>query len=284
MSEIKNTTDFNGRKVTANAIMFILKHDAISESDIVHRFKLSTEAAANVIKTMITARILGEANEYGFYPVIVKCLNDINEGIIEFLSDNGFSKQDIVDAFKALTTEEKDEVSMILNEKRNWIDINTTKPNENTPVVVRMVNKNMIYTENKSEVLYAEDVKIAEWDGEEWMIIPPYPKYDYSPITKFSELNEGTVVTHWAEVSDDELEDWKNRFNRFSDYNMKIEIDPEHEEDVYRALMWGAAYIAKFGGPDFANAQPGTGLRKMYETLCDMQACIDSNNEKGGLN
>lgn len=267
-----------GHDILANVIMYILKHEAISGADIINRFKLSIEATTNIITTMGASGIIGP-EEAGVHPVTAKCLDDINEGIVEFLNDHGFTKEMIVDAFRTLTTEEKEEVSIILNEKRDWRDASQVKPDLNVPVAIRLVNKSMIYTENKAEVLYAEDIKIAQWDGEKWTIIPPYPKFDYSPLSKHSELKEGTEVSHWGDILAEELENWQRRFDRFYDYDLHIEVDPEHEEDVYRALMWGAAYISKFGGPDFHNDVEENGLQKMYKILCDMQACMDTHQE-----
>lgn len=263
--------------VLSNVFMFVINNDYISKSDIIQRFKLSIEAVDKIVETLYASNIIGDINEYNAYPVIVKSIEDIHEGVIEYLNEHGFSNDDILDAFKSLNTEEKEEVSIILNEKRDWNDVNNINPDENIPVVVRLVNKNMIYTENKNEVLYAEDIKIGELNNGKWSIIPPYPKYDYSPLTKFGELKEGTIVSHWAEVGADELNGWETRFNRINDYKLKIEVDPEWEENVYRALMWGAAYIAKFGGPDFADED--NELRKLYDILCDMQACIDKGVE-----
>lgn len=281
---MENNTNTKTNQVLANIIMYIFKHDEISAADIVDRFKLSIESSNNVIDTMYKSRVLGEANENNMHPVMVKCFGDINEGIIEFLNENGFSKQDIANAFKSLKTEEKKEVSIILEEDRNWIDFNETKPSINIPVVIRMVDKNLIYTESNSEVIYAEDIKIASWDGEKWTINPPYPRFDYSPLSRFGELNKDTVVTHWAETDLEEFEAWKNRFNRIYDYDLNIDVDKEYEEDVYRAMMYGAAFISKFGGPDFTDRN-GI-LRKMYNVLCDIQAHLDSKSstEEEGTN
>lgn len=274
MSEnIKN----KGEDILANVIMYILKNDIVSMGDIINRFKLSIESAENIINTMVAANIISETNNDGINNVIVNSLDDINEGIIEFLNDNSFDNNEISKAFKALTTAEKDEVSIILNENRDWNNVDSAMPDENVPVIIRMIDRSMIYTENRTEVLYAEDMKIAQWDGTKWTIIPPYPRYDYSPLSKFSELNKGTVVTHWALVDADELHGWNTRFDRINPYNLTIEVDPEYEEDVYRALMWGAAFISKFGGPDFTDDKECKGLRKLYNVLCDMQACIDNN-------
>lgn len=263
-----------GHDILANIIMYIFKHDTITGADIINRFKLSIEATTNVITMMGASGIIG-TEEAGVHPVTVKCLDDINEGIVEFLNDHGFTKEMIVDAFKALPTEKKEEVSIILRENRNWRDAETTMPEIGLPVAIRLLDRSKIYTENRSEVLYAEDIKIAQWDGEKWTILPPYPKFDYSPLSKFGELNEGVAVSHWGDVLVEELHAWQRRFDRFHGYNLKIEVDPDYEEEVYRALMWGAAYISKFGGPDFNNDDPDNGLRKMYTTLCDMQACMD---------
>ena len=278
MSENTNKNYNNdGGEIMANIIMYMLKHDSVITADIAQRFKLSLEITTNIIKAMCAAKIIAPTEINGLYKVIVKSFEDIDPGVVEFLNMNKFNNIQIADAFKTLTTEEKDEVSLILREDRDWEDATTNKPDLNIPVVIRMVNKNIIYNEDNCEVLYAEDMKIGKWNGEKWNIIPPYPKYDYSPISKFGELNEGTIVSHWAPVAADELEGWNTRFNRIFGYNLKIEVDPDWEEQVYRALMWGAAYIAKFGGPDFKEDTSTNGLRKMYEVLCDMQACMDSN-------
>lgn len=273
------STNNIGHDILANVIMYIFKHDTITGADLINRFKLSIEAATNIITTMGASGIIGP-EEAGVHPVTVKYLDDINEGIVEFLNDHGFTKEMIVDAFKALPTEQKEEVSIILREDRNWRNADEVKPDFNIPVAIRMIDRSKIYTENRSEVLYAEDIKIALWDGEKWTIIPPYPKFDYSPLSKYSELNEGVIVSHWGDIMVEELNAWQRRFDRFHGYKLKIEVDPDYEEEVYRALMWGAAYISKFGGPDFNNDDPENSLRKMYTTLCDMQACMDTHNEE----
>ena len=266
-NDVKKAND-----IIANIIMYILKYDNISMLDVSRRFKLGIEAMESVTKSMIAAGIIGQSNGNGECPVLINSIKDLQFGIIEFLNENNFTNDQIEKALVTLKKEDKEEVSLILKEDRDWSDINN-KPDINIPVVMRIVNKNMIYVENRNEILYAEDIKIGQFDGNNWHVYPPYPKYDYSPLSQYSELNDGSIVSHWAPVESGELEAWNNRFKRIFDYPLKIEVDPEHEETVYKALMWGAAYISKFGGPDFYNEE--NNLHKMYEVLCDMQAYID---------
>ena len=265
-----------GHKIFANCVMYILKHDTISAADLVNRFKLSIEAASNIIGTMELTSIIDNPDKNGVYTVIAKSMDELNEGILCFLHDNGFSNEEINYAFKALTIEEKEEISNILLEERNWINADETKPDLDTAVVIRIVDKNKIQVETRSEVMYVEDIKIASWDGYNWYICPPFAKYDYSPLSSHSEINEGAIVTHWATPEEGEVNAWNTRFDRTSDYDLKISVDSEHEE-IYRALLIGATYIAKFGGVEFTECPENQGLKSAYNALYDMMSYF--NNE-----
>lgn len=175
----------------------------------------------------------------------------------------------------------KKEISLILSEKRDWIDANIRKPDPKQLVVMRLTNPDIIFDENDDNIFRSEDIKIGEYyiptsseDGNgEWLVYGPYPKYDYSILTNKSRLKEGTIVSHWAIPEDGELEGWSNRLNPIGSYKkMSIDVDEENEENVYRALLHGAAFISQAMEED-------KDLEKLYIILCDLQACIDSNSK-----
>lgn len=181
---------------------------------------------------------------------------------------------------------EKIAISNILKEPREWFDVKEEKfPDPDQQVVIRICHETMLSGETATEIYPIEDLKVGTYQDGKWTISPPYPKYDYSPLANKAELNEGVNVTHWAVPGETEIEGWNTRFDRIGTYKkLKIEVDPEHEEDVYRALLWGGAFIAQFGGEEFHMAKSGEGLKKLYETLCDLQACIDSPSDNGENN
>ena len=74
----------------------------------------------------------------------------------------------------------------------------------------------------------------------------------------------------------EELNAWQHRFDPYDDYEIKIEVDPEHEEDVYKALMYGALYVSNFGKTKDPDAD--INLVKIYTTLMNMQAAMDRNS------
>lgn len=178
---------------------------------------------------------------------------------------------------------EKKVVSRVLQEERNWISIKDKLPKIGEHVVIRFVNNSILYGETEEEIYPAEDIKIGQLVRDinnpskgRFIIDPPFPKYDYSPLTNKEMLGVGTEVTHWAVPFEGELENWAHRldFNR-SYHHLKLEVDPENEEVVYRALLHGSSFIANAGGEEFAKCKPGEGMKMLYEILCDLQTCID---------
>lgn len=180
----------------------------------------------------------------------------------------------------------KKEISKILRETRDWHNIKDKLPDPGQKVVIRFVNKKFIYNETEDEIYYSEDIKVAtcirdynDPDNIEkctWSIEPPYPKYDYSPLSNKDKLLDGTVVTHWAIPDDEELEGWMTRFDLIGSYiTLHIETDEDNDEDLYRALMWGASFIAR-SAPEAFN-DPDSKIKKYYEILCDLQNCMDKN-------
>lgn len=170
----------------------------------------------------------------------------------------------------------KNVVSNILHEPRDWKNANEVKPEVGQQVVIRMMNPTIIFTENETEIYPSEDMKIGEYIRNAsdpstgiWVVSPPYPRFDYSPLSTKDQLNEETIVTHWAVPEPGEIEGWNTRFNQVNIYKkLNIEVDEEHLELVYRALIWGAAFIQK------VNEEPEA--QYLASVLYDLQSILDS--------
>lgn len=169
----------------------------------------------------------------------------------------------------------KEEIVNILNEPRDWQEAEKIKPDEDQLVVIRITNPDRVCYEDDTRIYHLEDILMAQWKDNEWRIEPPFHKYNYSPLTDRYDLKPGTIVTHWAVPEDGEVESWHDKLSYFHEYkNLSVIVDPEREETVYRALMWGAAFIeeAFTGTKDPDNAAE---LREFFETLKDLQYSID---------
>ena len=168
-----------------------------------------------------------------------------------------------------MSDDKKVVVSQILKEKRKWITTDTL-PEEGKPVVVRICHKTIYSGETDTERYPLEDIKVAKYIDAKWTIVPPFPKYDYSPLTKRDVIIDGAEVTHWAELEKDELVGWVTRFDLINKYEkLEIYVDPVNEPKVYRALTWGAALINQYGDPD---------IKALASILYDLQHCIDFGN------
>ena len=109
-------------------------------------------------------------------------------------------------------------------------------------VLIRLQSPDKVFMESRTEIVYLEDLKIAKFVNGVWEIEGPFPLFDFSPLSKFAKLNDDTIVTHWAELSDKEIEAWHHRFDNHFEYNtFKVEIDDDKKEDIYRALILAAS-------------------------------------------
>jgi len=177
-------------------------------------------------------------------------------------------------------------MSIVLEEAKNWIEVDKHLPNIDQRVIVRLCHskvpfghKDIIMGGRQIREIYPfEDIKVGRYTPDGWVIDPPHPKYDYSPLSNKEKLKEHVNVTHWSIPGDEELEAWDTRFDRMREYDrLELKVDSEHEEEVFRALVCGASLITKYGGDEFQNIN--SDVRKYYEILCDLQQCIDSNGK-----
>lgn len=163
-------------------------------------------------------------------------------------------------------------VSQILKEKRNWVETVNEMPESKKPVILRLCHRTIFSGETDTEQYPLEDIKLGyyDMDSRQWIILPPHPKYDYSPLSNQGYLRENVDTTHWAIPEEKELEWWTNRYNRIRSYGLlELKVDPENEKEVYRALLHGAAFIHQYAPAE---------EKKLSEILYDLMHCIDFNN------
>lgn len=148
----------------------------------------------------------------------------------------------------------KKEISKLLKEDKGWISIKDKTPEPGVTVIIRIFNPHYIYHEDKNSVYHAEDIKLATClkdyedpdnvDKFKWSIIHPYPLFDYSPLSKMDHLEEGSIVTHWAVPTKDDIKGWNSRFDISDGYlSLYVGTDDDHRQLLYRALMYGASMI-----------------------------------------
>lgn len=167
------------------------------------------------------------------------------------------------------------EKSPILEDGRKWISSAERVPDPEHHVVIRIVNRSKYYAMKEDHIVYAEDEKIGHYANERWYIDPPYPRFDYSPLTHNADVLEGSEVSHWAEPEPDELIAYRKRFEPLGTYDyMSIKAGPNTLQLMYHGLIYATtafsrAYKLGEGGSDLVNA--------CYGMLCDMQSCLDMN-------
>lgn len=184
-------------------------------------------------------------------------------------------------------------VSNILQQKRDWKETKDGLPEDDKPVVIRLLHPSKIMYEDQEVKLPLEDCKIAKYNHEDkkWEILPPHAKYDYSPLSMKVDVNEETIVSHWANILPDELSNWGVRFDRILQYEkLELSVSTEMEELVYKAIIHAAAALSKEAGPylfrdptdeEKQQMHPDVisviqEIRLYHSIMCDLQYAIDN--------
>lgn len=185
---------------------------------------------------------------------------------------------------------EKRRISRILAENRDWHNVKDCLPPANHPVVIRFVDNGLAFDENETEILVAEDTKIGRCIRDfnnpdditkcQWVIDPPFPKYDFSMLSCKEKIRDGSVVTHWAEPTQADLNYYYHQFDfRFKYDKLRLEVDQETEEEVYKALANASAALSWYYGvkePEEEELKANWQAAQIWrELLRDLQKCID---------
>lgn len=185
---------------------------------------------------------------------------------------------------------EKKRISRILAENRDWHNVKDCLPPANTQVLIRFTDPGLVFAENDKEILVAENSKIGrcvrDFDNPDditkcsWVIDPPYPKYDFSPLANKDRINEGAVVTHWATPTQEDLNYYNHQFDFKYEFELlRFEVDQQDEEDFYKALMNAIASLTWVYGtkePEEQSAKDQWKEAQLWRQLLEeLLRCID---------
>lgn len=129
----------------------------------------------------------------------------------------------------------------------DWKYIEEFPPPADKPIIIRICNPNVYnYSDPESGNEYIlEDMKLARYfpDEDVFRIEPPFPVFDHSPLSKFEEISDGALVTHWDEVSEEDLDGWNHRFDTIHDLEeLTFEAPEGLAEYIYSSLI-ATSYI-----------------------------------------
>ncbi len=88
----------NGRKELVDIIIWTLKHDTISASQIMDKFKMGNRAYS-IVEWLFEAGIVSDKNAKQPRKVIPQSFDDISEDVLKLLLNNGFSDEVIASTF-----------------------------------------------------------------------------------------------------------------------------------------------------------------------------------------
>lgn len=273
--------DQGSKKIIADAIFKTMSKPVVTISmmKLWHPF-LTDDTIGQLMTAMEQLSVITRLSN-GDYRVNPRDLKDLIPPVSWLLVTEGrYKPEEIEEKLKNLPPLDKQKVSGILTSEKSpytWIDVNETMPPVGKPVAIRFVDPNKTYGETFDIILEAEDMKIATVDEKgNWKILPPFPLFDYSPLSNKENINKECTVTHWTEVSDEEMNGWNTRFNPLGRYKLlNIEVDKDHQELVYKSLLWASHFI-KNAIENNVNPESAPELTQYYNTLADLQCCMDS--------
>ena len=264
----------------ANIIVFTLGQDFVEESQIMNEFKIDSRTAQESLAAMAqmgVVRGMKVNNDKIVFQVMITSFAQLNTAFVDKLK--GLTKMNDAQLMAIIEPDNstKVEYSPILDDdKWNWHTASET-PEEGKLLYIRIRN-DFITLKSKTTKTYVEDSRLARYQNDQYVLEPPYTKYDFSPLTDRDKFKEGAIVTNWAYASEGDLELWQNRFEFLHGYNeLELKVDEYNEEEVYDALVLAAAALTSA----LQNCQQGDPMIEKLENahmiICDLQSCIDQN-------
>lgn len=168
--------------------------------------------------------------------------------------------------------------NVLVADHRTWYCSDEDLPIDDNPVMIRLVDRNQVVNETEEAIIYLEDMKVGRYHAESktWTIEPPFPKYDYSPLSSKETVKENAEISHWSKLRKDELDSWQCRLKPLNAYSyLTLHVDPEHDEKVYLALIHAMNCIVRVGGESMFSPNSNSELLEHYKVLCDLQAAMD---------
>lgn len=275
-------------KMLSTIIFWALHYDTITPQLLILHFNCSEEFANAVIVAMHSMGVLNKKNPNNDKePWIVTYteLTDIPGDMLNLLQMNGYDFKQIAEALKGLPATKKKVSSNILTDTtHSWKTIEDGYPDIDVPVVIRLFDPGKIYMESRTEIVYIEDIKIASWNGVEWIIRGPFPLFDFSTCSKLTKVNEGVKVTHWASSTEKEISQWDHRYDPLYNYtDLKLFVDNDHLESLYKALILAASSLSKEAIQYPSDNEIRQRYEAAYKYICDLQTAIDRGGDINAL-
>lgn len=263
-------------KMLSTIIFWAIHYDTVNPNMMMLRFGCNEDFALATFTAMENIGVIQQINN-AQWKVVASKIEELPNGLVNVLCANGFTIKDISDAIKGLPKDKKKISSNILaGETHKWNDIKEVPPTPFAPILIRMQDINQVFMESRTEIVYVEDLKIAHWNSEKWVIEGPFPKYDFSPCSDHENVNEDCEVTHWAEVTEEDLDHWKHRYDPSQEYEeFKIDIDDAHEEELYKATILANSLIMREAMAYPEGHENRLRLESVYRYMCDIQCAID---------
>ena len=266
-------------KLLADAMFWVLHYDTVTP----HMYMLKTGcteqfAAATFIalsKIGIIVKSNQSSNDFNWIVTITR-MDQIPNDMLNVLCANGHDIKSISNALQGLPKGKKKVESNILKDSAHkWNEIGDDVPTD-TPIIIRLTNPNITFMESRNTIIYAEDLKIASYDGVKWTIRGPYPMYDYSPCSNKDQISSDAEVTHWSTVNDKDIENWDHRFDQFHEYNeFKLKVDDDKSEAVYHALLLAASALSNAAVNYNPEDETRQAFEDAYQYICDLQVVFD---------
>lgn len=289
LTEVLNSLEYSidtftddERKTLADIMYWIIARDEINLHKLAARFSVDPTSAKTMVEFLINKKFL-IVYKSGKIKVTDNIPKDLEWNLKHFYNDI-----DIEYATKGgLPQDKKKEISNILTRTNyDWFAVDEHVPENDNVVAIRIENRGDIVDESRADIEYAEAVYLARYVGTEWKIEPPHLLYDLSTMTKEEKVsdNEKVHVTHWAEVSEDEIERWEHRLDILGDYGwMKFEVDGYEEEKVYKAITLASSIISNNLQMMPENAFKDE-VAYAYRVLIDIQNTMDQGGIAYGRN
>lgn len=283
------------KQFIANAIMYAIKADEVTVDSLIENVPvfnpngdpLEESAKSKIyhelyILLMNIGIIQNEFQSDGVPKCIVSCTYDLAPDIRNLLNECGYSDEQLYSVFDEVPDDQKTDGSLYLtaNPEDKWyhaIGDNAVLPVTGKIVAARIYNPNCIEAKDKKHIYYQDDMILA-WlkDDKSWVVEKPYPYIDACPLTTHDKLNEGTVVSHWREATDEEILSWHTRFDPINTYGfLDILVDNDHRKDVYSAIVYGNNLLMKVAKANQGEVKEQ--LEYLANVLSDIASCIDRN-------
>lgn len=177
------------------------------------------------------------------------------------------------------------EISITLEQPRDWTEITgiNTMPETGIPVAIRLVNESIIARRNDvtGEFSYIEQAIPAIWIDGVWEIQGPFPRFDFNPLAPNGLIADGVKVTHWAPMTDIELNDYRNRLKPMGTYTGDmypiLVADINDHERIYKMLSYVCNLVAMVGDQEIY--VDGSDMQEAYKIISDIKESLSTTKE-----